>query len=160
MRPDQCWQVITRLDIGPALAVLHHLPFHATNVGSTKPHKSPCFTVAPNAPLPAPIAALIDNAIAILGGETARFLFRKLGPRQGMAPHIDAILPAETDWRRFQLPLVTDPKIVMRWLKDGQQLHLEAGTLYEVRVDRLHEVVNESDVERIHLQIDQVNATV
>jgi hypothetical protein len=159
LRPDQCWQDFGPLDIGPALAELYRLPFRATNMGSTKPTKCPCFTVPAGAPLPDAVVALIDTVIAKLGGETARFVLRKLGPRQGMAPHIDAILPAETDWRRFQLPLLTDPKIVMRWTEDGQELHLAAGHLYEVRVDRLHEVVNAADVERVHLQIDQVGAT-
>ena len=85
---------------------------------------------------------------------------RKLGPRQGIAPHVDAWMPGEADWRRFQVPLVSDPRIIMRWPDDGVELYLEPGWLYEVRFDRMHEVVNGADIERIHLQIDQVNATI
>lgn len=48
----------------------------------------------------------------------------------------------------------------MRWPDDGVEEYLEPGFLYEVRIDRTHEVVNEADVPRVHLQVDQVNATI
>lgn len=136
------------------------MPFEWRNVGSTKPTKVPALLMPPSAKMDPEVERIVDTATGILGGETHRFLFRKLLPRQSIGPHIDKILPEEYDWRRFQLPLITDPKIVMRWPDDGQELHLEAGTLYEVRADRTHEIVNGADVERLHLQIDQVRATV
>ena len=95
-----------------------------------------------------------------LGGTTARAVLRKLAPRQDIPPHVDDWMPKEADWRRFQVPLVTDPRIRMRWPDDGVETHLEPGWLYEVRFDRKHEVVNEADCERVHLQVDQVNATI
>jgi hypothetical protein len=95
-----------------------------------------------------------------LGGETARAVLRRLSPRQSIPPHVDDWMPKEADWRRFQVPLVTDPAIIMRWPDDGQEAHLAAGWLYEVRFDRLHEVANAADIPRIHLQVDQVGATI
>jgi hypothetical protein len=95
-----------------------------------------------------------------LGGKTERHFLRKLAPKQGIAPHIDDWIPEEKDWRRFQVPLVSHPDILMRWPDDGIEVHLEPGFLYEVRFDRMHEVVNPTDCERIHLQIDQVDATI
>ena len=95
-----------------------------------------------------------------LGGDVARLVLRKLAPRQSIPPHVDDWMPKEADWRRFQVPLISDPRIRMRWPDDGVEEHLQPGWLYEVRFDRLHEVVNEGDCERVHLQIDQVNATI
>jgi hypothetical protein len=160
LRPDQCWQIVGSVDISRAQAVLDRLPFKATNVGSTNPRKCPCYAVPLTATLPAEIVDVVDRALAILGGENHRFMFRKLAPFQGMAPHTDAIMPEEAGWRRFQLPLLTDPRITMRWPEDGEELHLEAGKLYEVRVDRVHEIVNNADVPRVHAQFDQVRSTV
>ena len=94
-----------------------------------------------------------------LGGKTERILLRKLRPRQGMAPHVDDWMDAEKDWHRFQVPIVSNPAVRMRWPDDGVDVHLAPGNLYEVRFDRIHEVVNDWDGERIHLQIDQTGAT-
>jgi len=98
-----------------------------------------------------------------LGGESRRVFCRKLMPRQGIAAHVDDY---EAPWkiggvmRRFHVPLVSHPMVRMRWPEDGIEQYLEPGWLWEVRFDRLHEVVHEADCERIHLQIDQVNATI
>jgi hypothetical protein len=95
-----------------------------------------------------------------LGGHLARAVIRKLTPRQSIPPHVDAWMPQEANWRRFQVPLVSHPDIRMRWPDDGVDVYLEPGYLYEVRFDRMHEVVHGADVERIHLQVDQVDATI
>lgn len=154
----RCYRAIRAVDINPILAALPSLQFVAANTNSTNPAKSPCFVVPPGIPLP---KAVTDTVAGLgLGGHTRRLLLRKLAPRQGMAPHVDAWLKEEADWRRFQLPLVTDPSVIMRWPDDGEEVHLKAGWLYEVRFDRTHEVVNGWDGERIHLQIDQVDATI
>lgn len=155
---DQCYRQIKPVAIWPALAVLPHLPFVAVNVGSTDPQKSPCYAVPPGTPLPPEITGLVAGLG--LGGETKRILLRKLAPGQGMAPHVDTWMAEETDWRRFHVPVVTDLRVIMRWPDDGQEVHLAAGWLWEVRYDRLHEVVNGWDGERVHIQIDQTNATI
>lgn len=158
--PGQYWQVVASVDVGPAVADVVALPWRETNKGSTVPHKSPCWTVPPGAALSASVAGLIDRVEWMLGGETQRFVFRKLGPGQGMAPHVDRLLSEEYDWRRFQVPIVTDHRVVMRWPGAGVEVHLQPGLVYEVRVDELHEVVNGADIARIHLQIDQTGSVV
>jgi hypothetical protein len=135
------------------LAVLGSLPFVPANVGSTNPERAPCFVVPLGFPLPKEVRAFVAG----LGlGPVKRTLFRKLGPYQGMAPHTDRW----TSGRRFQVPLVSHPDIKMRWPDDGAEEHLAPGWLYEVRFDRTHEVVNPTAFERIHLQIDQIDATI
>lgn len=147
---------IAAVDITPLLAVLPSLSFTEVNVGSRDPGKSPCAVYL--GALPGAFGEFVKSLN--LGGETRRMLLRKLKPRQGMAPHVDTWMPSEADWRRFQVPIVTHPEVIMRWPEDGVSVHLEAGFVYEVRYDRLHEVVNGADCDRIHLQIDQINATI
>jgi len=154
----RCYELIRFADIQAVLASLPQIKFVAVNIGSTDPAKSPCSVNMPGRPLPKAVTDLVAGLG--LGGHTKRLLLRKLAPRQGMAPHVDKWMPAEDDWRRFQLPLVTDPSVRMRWPDDDQEVHLAAGGLYEVNFGRLHEVVNGWDGERIHLQIDQVDATI
>jgi hypothetical protein len=96
-----------------------------------------------------------------LGGHPHRQFCRLLPPRQGIPIHSDSwVLDRGLRLRRFQVPLVTDPRVIMRWPDDAVSMHLEAGWLYEVRFDRNHEVVNDSDTDRIHIQIDQIDATI
>ena len=79
----------------------------------------------------------------------------------GIGLHIDTwIAERGLDVRRFQVPITTHPDIVMRWPDDGIEVHLEPGWVYEVRHDRIHEVVNDTDTDRIHIQVDQMGATV
>jgi hypothetical protein len=86
---------------------------------------------------------------------------RKLLAHQSIPPHVDDHKWMRgTDIRRFQLPLISHPDIKMKWPEDGVELHLAPGYLYEVRFDRTHEVINNTDCERIHVQIDQHNAKI
>ena len=153
LAPDQCYRAIKPVDIGPTLAVMDKLDFFAAGLSSPKMYKC---DVALNLPLE--MEQLLDDLE--LGGKLARAVARRLAPRQSIPPHIDDWMPKEKDWRRFQVPLITDASVVMRWPDDGQETHLMAGWLYEVRFDRTHEVINEWDGERVHLQIDQVDATI
>ena len=150
---DECYRALGRVDITGALDVLDDLPYFKS--GQSKAGMYQC-DVCVSSQFPPEINALV--ASLGLGGELARAVIRKLAPGQDIPPHIDDWMPAEADWRRFQVPLVTDPRIIMRWPDDAVEVHLEAGVLYEVRFDRLHEVINGSDKPRIHLQIDQVDA--
>jgi hypothetical protein len=142
------------VDLAPVLPILDSLPFFAANVSGGK---YACDVVM-QSQFPPELKALL--AALPLGGETARAILRRLAPRQSIPPHIDQWMSAEANWRRFQVPLVTHPTIMMHWPDDGAAIHLEAGWLYEVRFDRTHEVVHTADCARIHLQIDQINATI
>jgi hypothetical protein len=158
MQAEEVFRWIKAVNIDPILAALDQVQFVPANIGSTNPAKAPCYVPLPGRPLPPAIQQAVEELD--LGGETKRILLRKLAPRQGMPPHVDDWMPEELDWHRFQLPLISHPDIKMRWPEDGVEIHLEPGNLYEVRFDRLHEIVNKGDVERIHLQIDQIGATI
>ena len=152
---DQCYRVVKPIDVQPILSVLDRLQFvHVNNGGG---NTGTCDVVLADK-FPPPLKDFVAGLG--LGGTTARAVLRRLDARQGIAPHTDTWMPAEMDWRRFQIPLVSHPDIVMRWPNDGVEVHLEPGWLYEVRFDRTHEVVHNADCARIHLQIDQVDATV
>lgn len=148
------YRAIKRVDLEPVLPTLDRLKFVRVHGGVSK---YPCDVV-----LASSFTKELHSFIAGLGlgGELARAVLRRLGPRQHIPPHIDDWMPKEADWRRFQIPLISHPDIKMRWPDDGVEVHLEPGYLYEVRFDRMHEVVNNADCYRIHLQLDQVNATI
>lgn len=152
---DECYRRIGPVNLEAVLPLLGGLPFF--RAGQSRPGMYACDVVVAGQ-FPPALKTLVEGLG--LGGETARAVLRRLAPRQSIPPHIDDWMPAEADWRRFQVPLVTDPRIVMRWPDDGAETHLAAGWLYEVRFDRTHEVVNGADVPRIHLQIDQIGATI
>lgn len=153
--PRECFRAVKPIDLSPVQEVLGRLQFIA--VGGSSAAKYKCDVVLMQH-FPPQLHALIAGLD--LGGSLARAVVRRLAPRQAIPPHVDAWMPEESDWRRFQVPLVSDPSVVMRWPDDGAELYLAPGWLYEVRFDRLHDVVNGWDGERIHLQIDQVNATI
>jgi len=152
---SEVYRCIKPVDLAGVFPVLASMPY--VSVGHSAPGKYQCDVVL-RATFPAQITDLITSLD--LGGDVARAVIRKLAPRQSIPPHIDQWMPDQTNWRRFQVPLVSHPSIVMRWPDDVVEIHLAPGYLYEVRFDRLHEVANESDTARIHLQIDQVNATI
>lgn len=142
---------IKPVDLGPVLKVIDRLEF-ADSGGKC------AWVTKQGSVAPVELMALV-NGLGI-GGTTKRLFCRKLTPRQGIAPHVDDWMPEELLWRRFHVPLVTHPDIRMRWPADGVDVHLEPGWLWEVRFDRMHEVVHNADCDRIHIQIDQVNATI
>lgn len=150
----ECYRVVKPIDLGPVLSIMDRLPFFAANQTGGK---YPCDVVL-RSQFPAEILGLLEGLE--LGGRTARAILRRLAPRQSIPAHIDAWMPAEKDWRRFQVPLTSHPDIIMRWPDDGVSVHLAPGFLYEVRFDRTHEVIHGADCSRVHLQIDQIDATI
>lgn len=148
----EVYKRIKSLDINPVLRVIDRLKFIDSNGKCA-------WVTAPDSQAPSELLDLVRSAK--LGGVYKRMFCRKLMPRQGILPHIDDWIPQEEKWRRFHIPLISDPSIKMRWPDDKVELYLEPGYLYEVRVDRVHEVVNECDtIERIHIQLDMENATI
>lgn len=148
----EVYKCIKKIDIEPVLRVIDKLEFE--NSGGV------CAWVTKRDSIAPPELIVLLQKLN-LGGRPKRVFCRKLMPFMGIAPHVD-----DHDWmkesniRRFQIPLVSHPDIKMKWPEDGIEVHLEPGYLYEVRVDRTHEVIHNADCERIHLQIDQENATI
>lgn len=155
---DQCYQIVRAVDVAPVISIIDRLPFMGINyhLDGSDPNKPACDVVL-SANFPPEVKALL--ASLDLGGKPGRAVIRRLNPGQNIPLHTDAWMPSEADWRRFQVPLLTSPDVLMRWPADNVSLHLEVGTVYEVRYDRPHEVVNPTST-RIHLQVDQIDATV
>ena len=151
----ECYRLVAPVDIAPLVAALPTLQFVcAGNMAGD----GPCFVTIPGAELPETVTRFVEGLG--LGGETHRRFFRRLEPGQGIPRHVDSWIPTNSNIQRFQVPVVSHPSIVMRWPEDGVEIHLAPGFLYEVRYDRPHQVVNETTSERIHLQIDQIGATI
>ena len=149
---SELYKKIKPLNIQPVLRVIDKLAF--------KNSEGVCAWVSdPEVQAPSELLRLVESCG--LGGTYKRVFCRKLMPRQGISPHID-----DHDWikagnyRRFQIPLVSHPDIVMRWPDEDKEVYLEPGYLWEVNFSKKHEVVNNADVMRIHVQIDQLNATI
>ena len=157
MLETECYRLIKPVDIGPVLAVWDRLQFVSVGQHGNDPNKPPCDVVLQDK-FPSEVKTFIEGLG--LGGDLARAIIRRLDPYVGIPAHIDAWMPEEAAWRRFQVPLISHPDIKMRWPDDGVELHLQPGNLYEVRFDRTHEVINPTDCARAHLQIDQVDATI
>ncbi len=151
MLAGRCYQRHQAVDITPALACLSELEY----IYSQQNHN---LTTVPNVNVPKPIQELVDGLG--LGGETVRLFVRKLRARESIHKHVD-----EHDWmkgfniRRFHIPLISHPDIKMYWT-DIDELYLEPGYLWEVKYDIEHYVVNYTPQQRIHIQIDQSNATI
>jgi len=153
----ECYRKVKPVDIGPVLGLFPRLRFvNANHKGNYAGSLSADVVVKDT--FPAELLAWVEGLE--LGGWPGRMLIRRLAAHQNIPVHTDEWMPGEMDWRRFQIPLVTHPDIVMRWPDDGVSVHLEPGWIWEVRYDRPHEVVNDTDTARTHLQIDQVGATV
>ena len=151
----ECYRRLTPVDITPLLGALPALQFvRAGNMAGA----GPCFVTIPGAELPETVTRFVEGLG--LGGETHRRFFRRLEPGQGIPRHVDSWIPVDSNIRRFQVPILSRPEILMRWPDDGIETHLEVGWLWEVRYDRPHEVLNPTPYERVHLQVDQIGATI
>lgn len=157
LRDGDCYRIVKTVDVSSLLPLLAGLQWFGVQGDPRDPNKPPC-SVALSDKWPQAIHDWIEALD--LGGSPGRYIIRKLAPGQHIPVHTDAWMPGEMDWRRFQVPLVTHPGVIMRWPEQDVSLHLEAGRLYEVRYDTPHEVIQGGDCDRIHLQIDQVAATI
>jgi len=90
-----------------------------------------------------------------LDGVILSVCLRKLPAGQGIPLHVDPKQhqSAKVIERRYHVPLVTHPLVTMRWPDEGEEVHMEAGWLYEVRIDRPHEIVHRGPVDRVHLVV-------
>lgn len=140
------------VDISSLLKIVDTLAFEDT--GNLNAQTTPAGSVPPS--------ELVDVIKQIpLGGHAIKWVCRKLAPYQGIALHDDCgVLKRIGDFRRFHIPIITHPYIMMHWPEDYVWFHLAVGWQYEIRIDRPHEVINDTGSERIHIQIDQIGATI
>lgn len=158
LRDDQMYQIVAQVDVAPLLPIIDSLPWLGINGHLTgDPNRPPCSVVLSDKFSPE-IHAFMSGLG--LGGRLGRAVLRRLAPGQHIPAHVDAWMPGEMNWRRFQVPITTHPDVIMRWPDEAVSVHLEPGNVYEVRYDRTHEVVQGASVSRVHLQIDQIDATI
>jgi hypothetical protein len=156
LSPTESYRRIKPVDISRVLAIVDDLPWFHVNQEGRSSSSYGCDVVLK--PFPNPVGDLIAGLG--IGGRLARAILRRLEPLQSIPLHTDSWMPEGMDWRRFQVPLVTDSSIVMAWPEAGDSVYLEPGYLWEVRFETPHEVVNNWDGRRVHLQIDAVDATI
>src|SRR4051812_23192563 len=114
-------RLVKSVNIGPALQSLGRLEF--VSVGDGTVNKPFCSVVLQDKFTPE-LHELMDGLG--LPGTLARVILRRLEPGQNIPPHVDDWMPQEAAWRRYQLPLLTNPDITMRWPEDGVSVHLAA----------------------------------
>lgn len=68
--------------------------------------------------------------------------------------HRDRELSFEQGEARLHLPIFTNPKVV--FTINGEALHMPAGECWYLNANLPHSVINESDMDRIHLVVDCV----
>jgi hypothetical protein len=98
---------------------------------------------------------LIDQ-IRGLGLEPCRARWTILRPHGKSAWHRDA--PPHHYAVRLHIPVITNP--LCRFVIDGEAEHIPAdGRSHFVRVNQLHEVVNDSDEDRVHIIMNVTDRT-
>ena len=155
---NEVYRLIGQVNIEPVLRELDRLEFIVANYGKTLERDGKYEQTVALGPFPDTVNKFVEDLN--LGGEPQRMLLRSLPPGTKIPPHIDDWMPEEADWRRFQVPIVSDPRVRMRWPDDGIDIYLEPGHLYEVDFSKTHDVFNGSNIDRIHMQIDQLGATI
>lgn len=91
-----------------------------------------------------------------LDGAMTFAVARMLPAGQGIPPHIDLWENIPNMGRRYHVPLVSDPNVMMCWPDDHVRVYLEPGWLWEVCFTKLHEVVNLAPTARIHAHFNVV----
>lgn len=137
-----CYRKIRPVDISGILRLLPEVKFEDTG--------------GPNGWIarPAWMAGFIESLNP--EGRVTFTLLRKLPPFQNLPPHVDSYNNVPNIGKRFHVPLLTHPEVVMRWPNDDVEVHLEAGWLWEVCYTKLHEVAHRASVDRVHLHFNVV----
>ena len=81
---------------------------------------------------------------------SARIL--KLGAGSEINPHRDHLAGYEYDFFRLHIPIQTNDEV--RFILDGELLHMLAGECWYTNVHYVHSVSNHGNTDRVHLVID------
>lgn len=103
----------------------------------------------------------------VQGERLGRALIAKLRPGIGIAPHADIIpqiseeskkmIPPAIYYDRYHIVLQSKPGVIFRC--EDEQVYMATGELWWFDNTKEHEVVNNSDDDRIHLIVDIKSAT-
>ncbi|WP_217449734.1 aspartyl/asparaginyl beta-hydroxylase domain-containing protein [Cupriavidus taiwanensis] len=110
-----------------------------------------CINYPALAELPEARALIFGLMAKVQGERLGRCMITRLKPGGRILPHADAGAPA-TYYERFHVVLLSAPGCVFR--AGDEQLHMRTGDVYWFDNEQVHEVVNNSAEDRVHLIID------
>jgi hypothetical protein len=84
-------------------------------------------------------------------GKVGKVVFIKLPPFKNVDKHKDFGGYLESV-RRHHIPIVTNEKV--SFIIDGEKQFMDIGEIWEVNNNKMHQVWNEGDTDRVHLLID------
>lgn len=97
------------------------------------------------------ISTTVSDLEKIHKGRVAKVLLIKLSKGEDVLPHSDSFDYANSV-RRHHIPIITNEHV---YFKVGEESKIMlTGECWEINNSKIHEAVNESDSERVHLLID------
>lgn len=95
---------------------------------------------------------LVMQLMARVGGERlGRVIINKIAPGGRIFPHADTPAHAEY-WDRFHIVLESQPGVVFR--AGDEQVYMAVGEAWWFQNLEVHEVINNSGTDRVHMVID------
>lgn len=95
---------------------------------------------------------MVMNLMAYVGGERlGRVIINKIKPGGRIYPHPDTPEHANY-WDRFHIVLKSSPGVVFRC--ENEQVYMATGEVWWFQNALMHEVINNSNDERIHMVVD------
>ena len=122
---------------------------HTTNWIVGDSYQTVC--VSGNQELLDAISPIISDLEKIHEGRVAKVLLIKLSKGEDVLPHSDSFDYANSV-RRHHIPIITNESVYFKVGKESKIML--AGECWEINNSKIHETVNESDSERVHLLID------
>lgn len=97
------------------------------------------------------VLPLIHRLESLHDGRVGRVIFPKLKANTNITKHTDqgGYLSVV---RRHHIAIVTEPNV--RFIVGKDEKNLEPGVVWEINNMKMHRVINESEVDRIHLLVD------
>ena len=142
-----CYKELGTFDLGPLVEMVDNVPWKAEY---RNPYSVACLRVH-TAALSEEYKKLI-RSYSDRYGKMIRCDIRKVPPNGEITPHTDPNV--EEGERRLHWPILSHPNIKMIWPKADDELYMEPGHLYEVNPHQLHQVLNPTKVDRVHLMVD------
>ena len=98
------------------------------------------------------IYPIINDMEKFYKGKFGRILLTKLIAGQKITPHIDIIYDYFNIARRFHVPIITNE--LVDFYVDGEKKNLKEGECWEINNKKIHQVINNSNKDRVHLLFD------
>ena len=103
----------------------------------------------------------IGSILSIIPAETERVRLMSLKAGTKITKHTDNVDKDIKTGRiiRLHIPVITDKNILCRsWLSNGiAEFHMKRGECWWLDVSRPHAVINNSEIDRLHLVFDCFN---